>query len=159
MQSPPPPLPPVPPPAPFPATPPAGRSRRRWLVFGCGGCGAIALIVVLVLVVVLISSFANSPLRHFPTEAGAATVSDQVGVYNGQSGEIVVIDDPNSLQAVETYYQSALNANGWTVQATDPSQAVSGDGWPFRRNGSSAQFGITFVTKGPITEITVQYAS
>jgi hypothetical protein len=70
-----------------------------------------------------------------------------------------VIDDPNSLTAVETYYQSALNTNGWTVAAADPSQAVSGDSWQFSRIGSSAQFGIAFVTMGAITEITVEYAT
>jgi hypothetical protein len=156
--SPPSPLPPTPPPALLPATPPARRSRRRWWIFGGGGCGAIALILVLVVVVVFINDFNNSPLRHFPTEAGASTVSDNFLVSTGgQNSETLVIDDPNSLTAVETYYQSALDTNGWTVQATDPSLAVSGDGWQFSRTGSSAQFGITFVTMGAITEITVQY--
>jgi hypothetical protein len=75
----------------------------------------------------------------------------------GQSSETLVIDDPHSLAHVETYYQSALNANGWTVQASDPSQAVSGDSWQFSRTGSSAQFGVAFVTMGAITEITVEY--
>jgi hypothetical protein len=170
MEPPPPPLPPAPPPAPVPGygqtppyaysqQPPAKRSRRRWWIFGCGGCGAIALIVVLVIVVVGIDSFTNSPLRHFPTEAGASTVSDNFSISNGQTSETLVIDDPNSLTDVETYYQSALNTNGWTVHATDPSQAVSGDGWPFSRTGSSAQFGITFVALRAITEITVQYVS
>jgi hypothetical protein len=157
MQPPTPPLPPDPTPAPFPATLPVGRSRRRWWIFGCGGCGAIALIVVLVVVVVLINGFTHSPLRQFPTEAGASTVSDNFLVSaGGQSSETLVIDDPSSLTAVETYYQGALSTNGWTVQATNPSQAVSGDAWQFSRTGSSAQFGMTFVTMGAITEITVQ---
>ena len=84
-------------------------------------------------------------------------VNDSFSVSNGQSSETIVIDDPNSLTDVETYYQSALNTKGWTVQAADPSQAVSGDGWQFGLTGSSAQFAITFVTMGAITEITVQY--
>jgi hypothetical protein len=160
MESPPLPLQPAPPPAPFPVTPPAGRSRRRWWIFGCGGCGAIALIVVLVVVVVLIKGFSNSPLRQFPTEAGASTVSDNFLVSaGGQNSETLVIDDPHSLTDVETFYQSALDTNGWAVQATNPSQAVSGDGWQFSRTGSSAQFGVTFVTMGAITEITVQYVT
>ncbi len=169
-----PPPPPAPPPAPFPAygqtppyvysqygvTPPAKRSRRRWWIFGCGGCGALALIAVVVIVVVGVHIFTNSPLRHFPTEAGASTVSDTIGLGNGQSSETLVIDDPNSLTAVETYYQSALDANGWTVQASDPSQAASGDRWQFIRTGSTGQSGvIAFVAMGAITEITVQYAS
>ena len=160
MQPPAPPLPPAPTPPAFPATLPARRSRRRWWLFGCGGCGAIALIVVLVVVVVLIKGFSNSPLRQFPTEAGASTVSDNFLVgTGGQSSETLVIDDPHSLTDVETFYESALGTNGWTVQATDPSQAVSGDSWQFSRTGSSAQFGVTFVTMGAITEITVQYAT
>jgi hypothetical protein len=154
------PLPPTPPPAPLPATPPARRSRRRWWIFGGGGCGAIVLILALVVVVVLINGFNNSPLRQFPTEPGASAVSDNFQVSTGgQNSETQVIDDPNSLTAVETYYQSALDTNGWTVQATDPSLAASGDVWQFSRTGSSAQFGITFVTNGAITEITVQYVA
>jgi hypothetical protein len=145
------------PPALLPATPPARRSRRRWWIFGGGGCGAIALIAVLVVVVVFVNGFINSPLRHFPTEAGASTVSDNFLVSTGgQNSETLVIDDPNSLTAVETYYQRALGTNGWAVQATNPPQAVSGDAWQFSRTGSSAQFGMTFVTTGAITEITVQ---
>jgi hypothetical protein len=160
MQTPTPPLPPPPAPAPFPATPPARRSRRRWWIFGCGGCAAIALIVVLVIVLVFINAISNSPLRHFPTEAGVSTVSDNFMVSTGgQNSETLVIDDPHSLMDVETFYQSALDANGWTVQAADPSQAVSGDSWQFNRTGSSAQFGVTFVTMGAITEITVQYVT
>jgi hypothetical protein len=155
--SPPSPLPPTSAPALWPAAPPARRSRRRLWIFGGGGCGAIALILVLVVAVGWINGFTNSPLRHFPAEAGASTVSDILFVSTGGNGETLVIDDPNSLTAVETYYQSALDTNGWTVQATDPALAVSGDGWQFSRTGSSAQFGITFVTKGAITEITVQY--
>ena len=157
MQPPAPPLPPAPTPPPFPATLPVGRSRRRWWLFGCGGCGAIALIVVLVVVVVLINGFRNSPLRQFPTEAGASTVSDNFLVgTGGQNDETLVIDDPHSLTEVETFYQSALDTNGWTVQATDPSQAASGDSWQFSRTGSSAQFNVTFVSMGATTEITVQ---
>jgi hypothetical protein len=129
-------------------------------MFGCGGCGAIALIVVLVVVVVLINGFSNSPLRHFPTEAGASTVSDNFMVSaGGQNSETLVIDDPHSLTDVETFYQRALDTNGWTVQATDPAQAVSGDSWQFSRTGSSAQFGVTFVTMGAITETTVRYVT
>jgi hypothetical protein len=160
MQPPTPPLPPPLTPAPFPTTPPARRSRRRWWIFGCGGCGAVALIVVLVVVVVLVKGFTNSPLRQFPTEAGASTVSDNLLVgTGGQSSETLVIDDPHSLTDVETFYESALGTNGWAVQATDPSQAASGDSWQFSRTGSPAQFGVTFVTMGAITEITVQYAT
>ncbi len=160
MQPPAPPLPAAPTPAPFSATPAAGRSHRRWWIFGCGGCGAIVLILVVVIGLVFIIGFNNSPLRHFPTEAGASTVSDNFLVSTGgQSSETLVIDDPHSLTDVETFYQSALGTNGWTVQATDPSQAVSGDSWQFSRTGSSAQFGITLVTMGAITEITVQYAT
>src|ERR1700692_96356 len=157
MQPPAPPLTPAPTPPPFPATPPARRSRRRWWLFGCGGCGAIALIVVLVVVVVLINGFRNSPLRQFPTEAGASTVSDNFLVgTGGQNGETLVIDDPHSLTDGETFYQSALDTNGWAVQATDPSQAASGDSWQFSQTGSSAQFDVTFVSMGSTTEITVQ---
>jgi hypothetical protein len=160
MQPPAPPLPPSPVPALFPATPPARRSRRRWWLFGCGGCGAVALIVALLVAVVLIKGFSNSPLRQFPTEAGASTVSDNFLVgTGGQSSETLVIDDPHSLTDVETFYESALSTNGWTVQATDPSQSASGDSWQFSRTGSSAQFGVTFVTMGAMTEITVQYAT
>jgi hypothetical protein len=159
MQPPPPPVPPALPPAPFPAKPLARPSRRRWWISGCGVAGAIVVILVVVVVVVFINGFSNSPLRHFPTEAGASTVSDTFSLGSEQSGEALVIDDPNSLTAVETYYQSALNTNGWTVAAADPSQAVSGDSWQFSRTGSSAQFGIAFVTMGAITEITVEYAT
>lgn len=149
--------PPAPPP-PSPPTPPAKRSRRRWWLFGCGGCGAIALILVLVVVVVAINGFTNSPLRRFPAEAGATVVSDSfLASAGGPSSETLVIDDPNSLTAVEGYYEGALATNGWSVQATDPSQAVSGDSWPFIQDGSSAQFQVTFVTVGAVTEVTVQY--
>jgi hypothetical protein len=172
MQPPPPPLPPAPPPGygqttppygysqQYGYTPPARRSRRRWWIIGCGGCGAIALIVVVVIVVIGVNVFTNSPLRHFPTEAAASTVSDSFSITTGQSSERLVIDDPNSLTDVETYYQSALQTNGWTVQTADPSQAVSGDSWQFSRTGSSALSGVlTFVTLGTITEITVQAVS
>jgi hypothetical protein len=160
MQPPAPPLPAAPTPAPFPSSPPARPSRRRWWLFGCGGVGAVALILVVVVVVVLINGFTHSPLRQFPIEAGASAVSDNFLVgTGGQSNETLVIDDPNSLTTVETYYQNALNTNGWTVQATNPSQAVSGDGWQFSRTGSSAQFALTFVTMGAITEVTVQYVA
>jgi hypothetical protein len=171
MQPPPPPLPPPLPPAygqtppygysqQYGFTPPVKRSRRRWWIIGCGGCGAIALILVIVIVVLGVNVFTNSPLRHFPTEPGASTVSDNFSVSTGQSSETLVIDDPNALTDVETYYQSALQTNGWTVQTADPSQAVSGDRWQFSRTGSSAQSGvIAFVTMGTITEITVQYVS
>ncbi|HEX4865250.1 MAG TPA: hypothetical protein VFV02_14360, partial [Acidimicrobiales bacterium] len=143
MQPPTPPLPPPPPPAVFPATPPAKRSRRRWWIFGCGGCAAVVLIVALVVGVVLIRGFSTSPLRQFPTEAGASTVSDNFLVgTGGENRETLVIDDPHSLTNVETFYASALSTNGWMVQATDPSQAASGDSWPFSRTGSSAQFGV-----------------
>ena len=172
MQPPDPSLPPAPPPGPFPATgqippgfspqyggvAPARRSRRRWWLFGCGGCGAIALIVVVVVVVVVLNGFNSSPLRHFPTEAGASTVGDNFSLSSGQNTETLVIDDPHSLTDVETYYATALNTNGWMAQTTDPSQAVSGDAWLLGRAGSSAPSGgVTFVTKGVITEITVQY--
>ena len=150
----------APPPPPFPATPPARRSRRRWWLFGCGGCGAIALNIVLVVVAIFATSFSSSPLRHFPAEAGAASVSDNFEVSGGgQSAETLVIDDPRSLIDVETFYQSALATNGWTVQASDPAQAVSGDTWQFSRKGSSAQFEVTFVAAGATTEITVQYVT
>jgi hypothetical protein len=170
-----PPLPPPPPPAPLPAygpTPPYGyppqygnavpakRSRRRWWIFGCGGCGAIALIAVIVIVVVGVHIFTNSPLRQFPTEAGSSTVSDTFGFANGHSSEILVIDDPNSLTDAETYYQGALNTNGWTVQAADPTQAASGDRWQFIRTGTSGQSGVIgFVTIGAVTQITAEYVS
>jgi len=160
MQPPEPPLPPALTPASFQATPPASRSRRRWWILGCGGCGAIVLIAVLVVVIVLVKGFSSSPLRQFPTEAGASTVSDNFLVgTGGQSSETLVIDDPHSLTDVETFYAGELGTNGWTVQATDPSQAASGDTWQFSRTGSSAQFGVTFVTMGTITEITVHYAA
>lgn len=160
MQQPAPPLPPALTPAPLGATPPARPSPRRWWLFGCGGVGAVALILVIVGVLVFVNSFSNSPLRHFPIEARASTVSDNYSVSTGgESSETLVIDDPNSLTGVETYYRSALDTNGWTVQPTNPSEAVSGDGWQFSRTGSSAQFAVTFVTMGAITEITVQYAA
>lgn len=118
------------------------------------------VILVIVLVAVLFNSFSNSPLRHFPIEAGASIVSDNyTDGTGGESNETLVIDDPGSLTAVETYYQSALGTNGWKVQPTNPGQAVSGDGWLFGLTGSTAQFGITFVAKGGITEVTVQYAA
>jgi hypothetical protein len=147
----------APPPPPFPATPPARRSRRRWWLFGCGGCGAIALIIVVVVAVFFATSFSSSPLRHFPTEAGASSVSDNFEVSGEGSAETLVIDDPRSLTDVETFYESALSTNGWTVQASDPAQAQSGDSWPFSRAGLSAQFAVTFVAAGASTEITVQY--
>lgn len=143
-----------------PAAPPVRRSRRRWWAFGCGGCGAIVLIVFLAAAVILINGVSNSPLRHFPAEAGASSVGDNFVVSaGGQNSETLVIDDPHALSDVEAFYQSALNTNGWMAQATDPSQAVSGDSWQFSRSASSAQFEVTFVTMGAITQITVQYAT
>jgi len=118
------------------------------------------LIIVLVVVAFFATSFSSSPLRHFPAEAGASSVSDNFEVSGGgQSAETLVIDDPRSLTDVETFYQTALATNGWTVQASDPAQAVSGDTWQFSRIGSSAQFEVTFVTMGGTTEITVQYVT
>ncbi len=116
--------------------------------------------VIALIVVVGIHTFTNSPLRHFPTEAGAATVRDNFKVTNGQSSETIVIDDPHALIDVETYYQSALHTGGWTVDSADPSQAASGDHWHFSRSGSSAQAGlISFATVGANTQITVEYIS
>jgi hypothetical protein len=175
MQQPPPPPPPprAPLPSPLPAygqpqpygymrpygyaPPPKGRGRRWW-IYGCGGCGALALVVFALIVVVGINTFTNSPLRHFPTEAGAATTHDNFNVTNGQSAETLVIDDPHTLTDVETFYQTALQTGGWAVQAADPSLATSGDMWHFSRTGSNTQAGlVTFVTIGATIEITVQY--
>jgi hypothetical protein len=136
-------------------------------IFGCGGLAAIALILVIVFLVVGLNTFttsfsnslSNTPLRDFPAESGA-TANDTWTIANGQTSETLVIDDPNFLTHVETYYQSALPANGWTIQAANPSQAVNGDSWFFSRTGSSAKPGVMrFVSMGSVTEITVQYVS
>ena len=145
------------PPPQFAAIPPARRGRSRWWLFGCGGCGALVLSIVVVTAALFATSFSSSPLRHFPAEAGASSVSDNFVVSGGGSAETLVIDDPRSLTDVETFYESALSTNGWTVQASDPAQAQSGDSWPFSQVGSSAQFAVSFVATGATTEITVQY--
>jgi hypothetical protein len=170
---PPPPPPPAPLPSPFPQygqlqpygymqpygfAPPPVRRGRRWWIYGCGGCGALALVALAVIIVVGINTFTNSPLRHFPTEAGAATVHDNFNLTNGQSTETLVIDDPHPLADVETFYQTALHTGGWTVDTADPSAATSGDMWHVSRTGSTTQAGlVTFVTVGATTEITVQF--
>jgi hypothetical protein len=143
---------------PYGYAPPPRANRRRWWIFGCGGCAALALVAIALIAVVGIHTFTSSPLRHFPTEAGAATVRDNFNDTNGQSSETIVIDDPHALTDVETYYQSALHTGGWTVDTADPSQAASGDQWHFSKSGSSAQAGlISFATVGATTQITVEY--
>src|ERR1017187_593357 len=173
MEQPPPPPPSAPPPAPYPAygypqlfgapqaqgwTPPPPVHRRRWWIWGCGGCGAIALLAAAVVVFFVIRIFSSSPLRQFPTEAGAATTQDNFQSTNNGVSENLLIVDPHSLTEVETYYQQALHQNGWTTDTRDPSSASSGDTWTIARTGSASQHGsITFTTAGADTDIAVAF--
>ncbi len=173
MQQPPPPPPPAaPPPRPYPGfgyqpygqqpqawVPPAPVSRRRWWIWGCGGCAAIALLAIAVIVFVFIRIFTSSPLRHFPTEASAATTQDHFQAGNNLNTETLLIVDPHSLAQVEAYYQQALRQNGWTTETHDPSQASSGDTWSIGRTDAPSQTGsITFTTVGTNTDIAVTYS-
>jgi hypothetical protein len=145
---------------PYGCVQPPARRRRRWWLWGCGGCAVLVLILFAIGAAVGITRFTGSPLRLFPVESGARQVSDNFQVVNGQSSEVLVIDDPHSLTDVETFYQGALNTGGWTVDSADPSQASSGDVWHFGRSGASTQAGsITFITIRGITEVMVDYVS
>jgi hypothetical protein len=162
VQQPPPPPPLAPPPPQGYVQPPV--RRRRWWLWGCGGCAVLAAIVIGILLATglagFIGIFTGSPLRQFPTEAGASTVNESI--ESGPSGttETMVIDDPHSLTQVETYYQSALSTGSWSVDSADPSQATSGDTWHFNHSGSGNHTGaIQFVTASGGTQITVQYSS
>jgi hypothetical protein len=171
MQPPPPPSAPPPPPygyaqqpygyaqQPTGWTPPPPVSRRRWWFWGCGGCAALALVAIAVLVFVFLRIFTSSPLRQFPTEAGATTTNDNFVSANNQTTERLLIVDSHSLVDVETYYERALQANGWTTSTHDPSQASDGDTWTIGRTGSPAQNGsVTFTTVGTGTDIAVVFS-
>ena len=139
--------------------PPAPVNRRRWWIWGCGGCAAIALLAIAVIVFVFIRIFTSSPLRHFPTEAGAATTQDHFQAGNNLNTETLLIVDHRSLAQVEAYYQQALHQNGWTTDTHDPSQASSGDTWRIGRTDAPSQTGsITFTTVGTNTDIAVTYS-
>jgi hypothetical protein len=133
-------------------------SRRRWWFWGCGGCAALALVAIAVFVFVVLRIFTSSPLRQFPTEAGATTTQDNFTSANNQTTETLLIVDPHSIVEVETYYAQALNSNGWNGQTHDPSQASSGDQWNIARTGSLTQAGtVTFTTTGGGTDIHVVF--
>ncbi len=169
MQPPPPPS--APPPAPYGYPPPYGQAQptgwippapvrpRRWWIWGCGGCAALALVAIAVFVFVVLRIFTSSPLRQFPTEAGATTTQDNfTSDSNGQTAETLLIVDPHAISDVETYYQHALSSNGWTTATHDPSQAASGDTWTIARTGSAAQTGtVTFTTVNGGTDIAVVF--
>jgi hypothetical protein len=139
-------------------TPPPPVSPRRWWIWACGGCGALALVAIAVAVFVFVHIFTSSPLRQFPTEAGASTARDDFTSANDHTTETLQIVDPHALLDVETYYQQALHTNGWTTDTHDPAQAASGDAWTFSRSGSPAQSGtITFTTAGSGTDIAVVF--
>ncbi len=169
MQPPPPPAPPAapyghPPPygyaqQPIGWTPPPPVSRRRWWFWGCGGCAAIALVAIAVFVFVVLRIFTSSPLRQFPTEAGATTTNDNFVSANNQTTEKLLIVDSHSLIDVQTYYEQALHANGWTTDTHDPTQGSSGDTWTISRSGSPTQTGmVTFTTVGTGTDISVDFS-
>lgn len=106
----------------------------------------------------VIRIFSSSPLRQFPTEAGAVTTADNFQSTNNQVSEDLLIADPHSLTQVETYYQRVLHQDGWTTDTRDPSQASSGDTWTLGRTGSASQRGsITFTTVGTGTHIAVVF--
>ncbi|MDQ6856029.1 MAG: hypothetical protein M3Z57_03020 [Candidatus Dormibacteraeota bacterium] len=170
MQQQPPPPPSAPPPPPgYPQpygfvqppqgwTPPPPVSQRRWWFWGCGGCAALVLVVIAVIAFVFLRIFNSSPLRQFPTEAGANTTQDNFVSANNQTTETVLIVDSHSLVEVETYYQTALNANGWSTATHDPSQASSGDQWTIERPAVRAQGGtVTFTTVPGGTDISVVF--
>jgi hypothetical protein len=174
MEQPPPPPPSAPPQAPYPAygypqlfgvpqaqgwTPPPPVHRRRWWIWGCGGCGAIALLAAAVVVFFVIRIFSSSPLRQFPTEAGAVTTRDNLQSTNNGISENLLIVDPHSLADVETYYQQTLHQNGWTTDTVeDPSQARSGDTWTIGRTATPSQQGqVTFTTAGTSTDIAIVF--
>ena len=137
---------------------PPRSNRRRWWIWGCGGCGTLALLAVAAIVFIALRTFSNSPLRQFPTEAGASTTRDSFQSSNGQSSETLVISDPRALADVEAFYEVNLSRNGWTVQGADPGQAHSGDTWPIGRSATASQTGsISFVTVGATTVITVDF--
>jgi hypothetical protein len=143
---------------PYGYAPPPKRSRRRWWIFGCGGCAAVALVAVGVLVFVGVTTFTNSPLRQFPTEAGASTTRENFQYTNGEGSETLVISDPRPIADVEAFYQSRLSVGGWTVQQANAAQAHSGDDWHFGRPSAPSQSGdVSFVTVRDSTVITVQY--
>lgn len=119
----------------------------------------MALVAAAVIVFFVIRIFSSSPLRQFPTEAGATTTADNFqSSTNDQLSEDLLITDPHSLTQVETYYQRTLHQNGWTTDTRDTSQASSGDTWTLGRTGSSSQRGsITFTTIGASTHIAVVF--
>lgn len=133
-------------------------SRRRWWFWGCGGCAALALVAIAVFVFVVLRIFTSSPLRQFPTEAGAITMQDNFTSNSNQTTETLQITDAHSLVEVETYYEQALNSNGWSAQTHDPSQASNGDQWTLARPASPTQGGtVTFTIAGSGTTIYVVF--
>ncbi len=139
--------------------PPPPVSRRKWWFWGCGGCAALTLIVIALIVFVFLRIFTSSPLRQFPTEAGAATRSDNWDSSGNHTTETLVIADPHSLQDVETYYEQALHSNGWSTDTHDPAQATNPDIWTVSRGGSPTQSGtVTFTSGGSGTDITVVFS-
>ncbi|HSP65360.1 MAG TPA: hypothetical protein VLO10_04135 [Candidatus Deferrimicrobium sp.] len=169
MQPPPPPAAPPPAPSAYPQPygyapqpsgwiPPPPVTRRRWWIWGCGGCAALALIAIAVFVFIVLRIFTSSPLRQFPTEAGATTTQDNFASDTNQTTETLRILDTHALVDVETYYQRALNSNGWSTQPHDPSQASSGDQWTIAKSASPAQSGtVTFTSSGSGTTIDVVF--
>jgi hypothetical protein len=132
--------------------------RRRWWIWGCGGCAALALLAAAVVVFFVIRIFSSSPLRQFPTEAGATTTQDNLQSTNSGVSENLLIVDPHPLTEVETYYQQTLHENGWTTDTRDPAAAGSGDTWTIARTGSPSQRGsITFTTAGVNTDVAVVF--
>ena len=132
--------------------------RRRWWIWGCGGCAAIALLAIAVIVFFVIRIFTSSPLRQFPTEAGASVTQDHFQAGTNLNSETLLIVDPHSLMQVEAYYEQALHQNGWNTDAHDPTQASSGDTWHITRPASPGQGGsIRFTTAANSTDITVVF--
>ncbi len=138
--------------------PPPTVPRRRWWFWACGGCAAIALVAIAVVAFIFIHIFSSSPLRQFPTQAGATTTEDNFRSVNSTTSETLLIVDPHPLSEVETYYQQALHQNGWTTATHDPSHGASGDTWTIARAASPTQRGsITFTRAGGTTHIAVDF--
>ncbi len=118
------------------------------------------MIAIAIIVFVFLRIFTSSPLRQFPTEAGATTRSDNWDSSGNQTTETLVIADPHSLQDVETYYEQALHSNGWSTDTHDPTQATNPDIWTVSlRWFAPTQSGtVTFSTAGAGTDITVVFS-
>ncbi len=116
------------------------------------------LVAIAVVAFVVLRIVTSSPLRQFPTEAGASTTQEHFDSSGGRTTEMLQIVDPHALQQVETYYEQALHSNGWTTDTHDPTQAVSGETWNIGRSGSPNQTGtVTFTSAGAGTDISVTF--